>query len=175
MHRRSSRCAGSARSSPTSSIRACAPATWNCKTQSQRPAPSPSSPASTHRPSTSFITPERPVPRPRLIPRAAAAALLQLLPTQSLAAGLVATPSAEHRALTGVEARFDAQLRGLVAPDTIPAPRSPTFAPSSHLWERDGRVHVRLHVDPVILDEAQLEEHGLDQRRRHGDRIEGWI
>src|SRR5262249_56213947 len=62
----------------------------------------------------------------------------------------------------------------MIAPRSSQA--SSNLVPSTHLWELDGQVHVRVHVDeatPGLL--AELDRQGLDRRHTARDRIEGWI
>jgi subtilisin family serine protease len=62
----------------------------------------------------------------------------------------------------------------MLAPRTSQA--SSNLVPSTHLWERDGQVHVRVRVDEATPDLlAELDRRGLDRRHTARDRIEGWI
>jgi hypothetical protein len=66
--------------------------------------------------------------------------------------------------------KLDSHLRHLLVP--APAPRS-AFAPSTHLWERDGQVHVRVTTDDPT--DPALRAAGLDPRHVGRDRVVGWI
>lgn len=82
------------------------------------------------------------------------------------------------RAVTGASALapdtvLDSHLRRLLAPDGAPVRCSPRFAASSHLWERDGRLHVRITADDPA--DPALRGAGLEPRHTTRDRGEGWI
>jgi Subtilase family/Dictyostelium (slime mold) repeat len=66
--------------------------------------------------------------------------------------------------------KLDSHLRRLVAPAPTP---SSQFAPSTHLWERDGKVHVRITTDDP--SDPALRNAGLDARHTSRDRVEGWL
>jgi subtilisin family serine protease len=73
-------------------------------------------------------------------------------------------------ALATATPKLDSHLRRLLAP---PAALSTNLVPSSHLWERDGRVHVRITTDDPT--DAALRATGFDPRHTARDRIEGWL
>jgi hypothetical protein len=108
---------------------------------------------------------------PRLRPATLVVLLRIALPVPAAAAALTTAATAVPPA---TNIRLDAQLRRMIAPQTT-RPRS-NLVPSTHLWERDGQVHVRVHVDEATSDLlAELDRHGLDRRHTARDRIEGWI
>src|SRR5262249_6980845 len=69
--------------------------------------------------------------------------------------------------------KLESHLRRLLIPDTTPTRRSSNFVPSSHLWERDGRVHVRIITDEPTS--PALRDAGFEPRHTGRDRVEGWI
>ena len=108
---------------------------------------------------------------PRLRPATLVVLLRLVLPVPAAAAALITAATAVPPA---ANIRLDAQLRRMIAPQAA-QPRS-NLVPSTHLWERDGQVHVRVHVDDATPDLlAELDRHGLDRRHTSRDRIEGWI
>jgi subtilisin family serine protease len=115
---------------------------------------------------------------PHLRPATTVLLLRLALPVPAAAAAFTAAtavpPAVPRGTLSPVEARLDAQLRRMIAPRSSQA--SSNLVPSTHLWELDGQVHVRVHVDeatPGLL--AELDRQGLDRRHTARDRIEGWI
>ena len=108
---------------------------------------------------------------PRLSPTTTVLLLRLALPVPAAAAAFTAATAVPPAAASS---RLDAQLRRMIAPRASQG--SSTFIPSTHLWERDGQVHVRVRVDdatPGLL--AELDRRGLDRRHTARDRIEGWI
>ena len=108
---------------------------------------------------------------PRLRPATLVVLLRLILPVPAAAAALITAATAVPPA---TNIRLDAQLRRMIAPQAA-QPRS-NLVPSTHLWERDGQVHVRVRVDeatPALL--AELDRRGLDRRHTSRDRVEGWI
>ncbi len=67
--------------------------------------------------------------------------------------------------------KLDSHLRRLLEP--IPATATSQLAPSTHLWQRDGRVHVRITTDDPTT--PALEAAGLARRHTTRDRVEGWL
>jgi subtilisin family serine protease len=115
---------------------------------------------------------------PRLSPATTVVLLRLALPVPAAAAAFTAAtavpPAAPRSALSPVEARLDAQLRRMIEARTTQT--SSNLVPSTHLWERDGQVHVRVRVDVVTADLlAELDRRGLDRRHTARDRVEGWI
>jgi subtilisin family serine protease len=115
---------------------------------------------------------------PRLGPATMAVLLRLVLPVPAAAATPTAATAAPPPTSSAVPApaasRLDAQLRRMVAPQA--SQPSSNLVPSTHLWERDGQVHVRVRVDDATPDLlAALDRGGLDRRHTGRHRIEGWI
>ena len=111
---------------------------------------------------------------PRLSPATTAVLLRLVLPVPAAAATSPAATAAPPPALAPATSRLDAQLRRMIAPPT--SQPSSNFVPSTHLWQRDGQVHVRVRVDEATPDLlAELDRRGLDRRHTARDRVEGWI
>ena len=67
--------------------------------------------------------------------------------------------------------KLDSRLRQVVEPQRAAA--TSQFIPSTHLWEHDGRVHVRIATDDPTS--PAFEAAGLDRRHVARDHVEGWM
>ena len=67
--------------------------------------------------------------------------------------------------------KLDSRLRQVVEPQR--AATTSQFIPSTHLWEHDGRVHVRIATDDPTS--PVFEAAGLDRRHVARDHVEGWM